>query len=149
MTELVEAGAPAVPLWKRIVDFPLVAMLIAVGLFILAASVAVLIGKILPPLPQLGKSAVNTFVSIALVLAAYKFIIVRLGERPRDDLPTAGALKGLGVGLLIGFLLFCALVGIAALFDVYNIVGRGDTHELLKDLIGMTVLAAFMAELLF
>src|SRR2546423_160937 len=30
-----------------------------------------------------------------------------------------------------------------------RIVGRGDTHELLKDLIGMTVFAAFMEELLF
>jgi membrane protease YdiL (CAAX protease family) len=35
------------------------------------------------------------------------------------------------------------------LFDVYNIIGPGDTRELVKDLIGMTILAAFMEELLF
>jgi hypothetical protein len=35
------------------------------------------------------------------------------------------------------------------LFDVYNVVGPGDTRELVKDLIGMTILAAFMEELLF
>lgn len=137
------------PLWRRIVDFPLVAMLIAVALFILAMTIAILIGKILPPLPPLEKSAANALLTIALVFAAYKLVIVRLGERPRDDLPPTGALKGLAAGLLIGFLLFCALVGIAALSGVYTIVGPGDTHELVKDLIGMTVFAAFMEEMLF
>jgi uncharacterized protein len=137
------------PLWRRIADFPLVAMLIAVGLFILAASTAGLIGKFLPPLPPVEKSAANAVLIIALVLAAYKLVIVRLGERPRDDLPAAGALCSTAAGLLIGFLLFCALAGIAALFDVYNIVGPGDTRELVKDLVGMTALAAFMEELLF
>jgi membrane protease YdiL (CAAX protease family) len=88
-------------------------------------------------------------IAIALMLAVYKLVIVRLGERPRDDLLIAAAPRGLALGALTGFLLFCALVGIAALFDVYNIVGPGDTRELVKDLIGMTILAAFMEELLF
>ena len=135
--------------WRQVVDFPLVAMLIAVGLFILATSAAALIGKTLPAMPQLERSAIDAGLSIALVLAAYKIVIVRVGERPRDDLPAAGALKGVAAGVLIGFVLFCAVVGIAALLDVYNIVGAGDSRELVKDLIGMTVLAAFMEELLF
>ena len=137
------------PLWLRVVDFPLVAMLIAAGLFILATSAAALIGKMLPAMPQLERSAIDAGLSIALVLGAYKSVIVRLGERPRDDLRAAGALKGVAAGMLIGFLLFCTLVGVAALLDVYNIVGTGSTRELVKDLIGMTVLAAFMEELLF
>ena len=41
------------------------------------------------------------------------------------------------------------MAGIAALFGVYTIVGPGDTRELVKDLIGMTILAAFMEEMLF
>jgi len=94
-------------------------------------------------------AAVKGAIAIALMLAVYKLVIVRLGERPRDDLPIAAAPRGLALGALTGFLLFCALVGIAALFDVYNIVGPGDTRELVKDLIGMTILAAFMEELLF
>jgi len=142
-------AADSKPLWRQFVDFPLVAMAIAIGLFILAVAGASLIGKLLPPMPPIEKSAVNAAVSIGLALAVYKLVIVRLGEHPRDDLPAAGAVKGLAAGLLIGFLLFCALVGIAALFDVYNIVGPGDTRELVKDLIGMTILAGFMEELLF
>jgi hypothetical protein len=137
------------PLWQQFVDFPLVAMLVAIALFILAVAGASLLGKLLPPMPAVGKSAITAAVSIGLALAAYKLVIVRLGERPRDDLPAAGAVTSLAAGLLTGSLLFCALVGIAALFDVYNIIGPGDTRELVKDLIGMTILAAFMEELLF
>lgn len=142
-------AADSKPLWQQFVDFPLVAMLIAVALFVAAVAGTTLIEKMLPTMAPLERAAVHALVSIVLALAAYKFVIARLGERPRDDLPAAGAIKGLAVGLLIGFLLFCALVGIAALFDVYNIVGPGDTRELVKDLLGMTILAAFMEELLF
>ena len=137
------------PLIRRIVDFPLVAMIIAIALFIAASAAATLLGKLLPPLAANAAAAVKGAIAIALMLAVYKLVIVRLGERPRDDLPIAAAPRGLALGVLTGFLLFCALVGIAALFDVYNIVGPGDTRELVKDLIGMTILAAFMEELLF
>jgi membrane protease YdiL (CAAX protease family) len=137
------------PLIRRIVNFPLVAMIIAIALFIAASAAATLLGKLLPTMAANAAAAVKGAIAIALMLAVYKLVIVRLGERPRDDLPIAAAPRGLALGVLTGFLLFCALVGIAALFDVYNIVGPGDTRELVKDLIGMTILAAFMEELLF
>ena len=137
------------PLIRRIVDFPLVAMIIAIALFIAASAAATLLGKLLPTMAANAAAAVKGAIAIALMLAVYKLVIVRLGERPRDDLPIAAAPRGLALGVLTGFLLFCALVGIAALFNVYNIVGPGDTRELVKDLIGMTILAAFMEELLF
>jgi len=137
------------PLIRRIVDFPPVAMIIAIALFIAASAAATLLGKLLPTMAANAAAAVKGAIAIALMLAVYKLVIVRLGERPRDDLPIAAAPRGLALGVLTGFLLFCALVGIAALFDVYNIVGPGDTRELVKDLIGMTILAAFMEELLF
>jgi uncharacterized protein len=138
------------PMLIRIADFPLVTMVIAVALYLFALAIAIVISRnFLPPTTTLGGLASSALLDVILVLAAYKFAIVHLGERPRDDLPAAGALKGISVGLLIGFSLFCALVGSAALFGVYKIIGRGDTHELIKDLIGMTVLAAFMEELLF
>jgi membrane protease YdiL (CAAX protease family) len=137
------------PLIRRIVDFPLVAMIIAIALFIAASAAATLLGKLLPSMAANAAAAVKGAIAIALMLAVYKLVIVRLGERPRDDLPIAAAPRGLALGVLTGFLLFCALVGIAALFNVYNIVGPGDTRELVKDLIGLTILAAFMEELLF
>src|SRR5947209_1641947 len=124
-------------------------MVISVGLFILANATAILLGRLLPPMAPNAAAAAKGAMAVALVLGVYKLVIVRLGERPRDDLPLEGAPRGVAIGLAMGFLLFCALVGIAALFDVYNIVGPGDAHELIKDLIGMTVLAAFMEEMLF
>ena len=136
------------PIW-RIIDFPLVAMVIAVALFVAANAAASALASLLPPMPRDAASAVKAVIAIGLVLAAYKLVIVRLGEKPRDDLPFAAAPRGLALGAAAGFLLFSALVGIAALFDVYNIVGPGDTRELVKDLIGMTIVAAFMEELLF
>jgi membrane protease YdiL (CAAX protease family) len=137
------------PLWRRFVDFPLVAMVIAVALFIAANSVSGLVDKLLPPLPADAARVIKATIAIILVLAAYKLVIVHLGERPRDDLKFRAAPKSLSAGLLIGFALFCALAGIAALFGGYRIVGPGDTRELVKDLTGMTILAAFMEELLF
>ena len=137
------------PLFRRIADFPLVAMVVATALFILATAAATPVGKLLPPMAPNASAAIKAVIGIGFAFAVYKLVIVRLGERPRDDLPLSAAPRGLAIGVAIGFLLFCVLVGIAALFDIYNIVGPGDTRELVKDLIGMTVLAAFMEELLF
>lgn len=149
MAEVRKFTADERPLMKRIVDFPLAAMVIAIALFIAASAAATWLGKLLPPMAPNATAAVKGAIAIGSMLAVYKLVIAHLGERPRDDLPVSAAPRGLAIGLLTGFLLFCALVGIAALFDVYNIVGPGDTRELVKDLIGMTVLAAFMEELLF
>jgi membrane protease YdiL (CAAX protease family) len=149
LQQLAEERASDRPLWRRVVDFPLVAMMIATALFIAADAGAAQLTRLLPLLPPDAAAALKAAIMIAVVLAVYKLVIARLGERPRDDLPMRAAPRGLAIGILVGFLLFCALVGIAALFDVYNIVGAGDTRELVKDLAGMTLTAAFLEELLF
>ena len=52
-----QAGAPAVkPLWQRILDFPLVALVVAIALFILANAIAFQIGKLLPPMDPMRGS---------------------------------------------------------------------------------------------
>ena len=45
----VEAAAKEKPRWRRIIDYPLVAMLIAVALFIVTTIVAGALGKLLMP----------------------------------------------------------------------------------------------------
>ncbi|MFL6830304.1 MAG: CPBP family intramembrane glutamic endopeptidase [Sphingomicrobium sp.] len=144
-------AAPAAdkPLWKRIIDFPLVAMVIAVALFIAANAAGIFIGNYLPPMNAVARLALTAAIDIALVLAVYKLAIVRLGEHPRDDLKPADAPKNLGLGLLIGFVMFCAIVGVAAVVDVYNIVGKGSASQLLKVLILAAILPGFMEEVLF
>ena len=138
------------PLWRRIADFPLVAMILAVALFIAAFAASIAIGKYaLPPSSTLGGLAANGAVGVILIVLVYKLAIVRLGERPRDDLPRHRALRDLGAGLVAGFLLFCIVVGVAALLDVYNVVGSGGTTELLRLLIAATIVPAILEEIFF
>ena len=138
------------PLWRKIVDFPLVTMLIAVALFLLALAAASAINKyLLPPIGGVAGTATRSLIAILFVLAAYKLAIVRLGEHPKDDLKLRDAPKGLGLGLLAGFVIFSAVVGVAAILDVYNISGYSGTSRLLLDLVTIAIIPGFMEELLF
>ncbi|MCY7339830.1 MAG: CPBP family intramembrane metalloprotease [Sphingomonas bacterium] len=137
------------PLWKRIADFPLVSMLLAVALFIGATALVTLIARLLPPMDKLAATAIKSALAILVVTLVYKLAIRKLGDEPRDDLPAAGAAKGLGFGLLFGFILFSLVVGVAGLLDVYNIVGEGGIAALWSSLIVMAIMPAFMEELLF
>jgi membrane protease YdiL (CAAX protease family) len=141
--------APAKPLWRRIVDFPLIAMLVAVALFVLANAAAILAIKLLPAMGQIGSTVARSAIAIGIVWLVYKLAIRHLGEEPRDDLRLADAPKGLGLGLLLGFLVFTLIVGVAAIADVYNVIGAGGTGDLLRILVTIAILPGFMEELLF
>jgi len=135
------------PLWRRVVDFPLVAMLIAMLLFIYTTKAGLYLGKLVPPIRQPGTAAAHAAINIALVLAVYKIAITRLGERPRDDLRAHDVLKNLGLGLLAGALLFSAVVAVAAALGVYRITGEGDASRFVLQLITAGLMPGFMEEL--
>jgi hypothetical protein len=147
MNHAIDDAAKKELLWRRIVDFPLVAMLIAFLLFIFATKVGLNLGKLVPPIRQPGTAAVHAAINIALVLAVYKLVIVRLGERPRDDLRGQDALRNLGLGLLAGALLFSAVVGVAAALGVYRITGEGDPSRFFLQLITAGLMPGFVEEL--
>jgi membrane protease YdiL (CAAX protease family) len=149
LDDAIDGAATAKPLWRRIADFPLVAMLIAVAVFVLALAASILIARLLPPMDKTVGDLAKAAISIGLVWTAYKLVIRHLGEHPRDDLPLAEAPKGLGLGLVFGFLLFTLVVGVAAIADVYNIVGEGGTGALVSALIATAILPGFMEEMLF
>jgi membrane protease YdiL (CAAX protease family) len=147
-----EAATPGIfekPLWRRIVDYPLVAMLIATLIYIVAVSLGLGLRTVHLSVGPAWKAIVHAIVEIGIVLAVYKLVIVRLGEHPRDDLPAHGALRNLGLGLIAGLVIFSAVVGLAALVGVYRITGPGDTSRLVLDLVGVAILPGFMEELLF
>ena len=149
MEESSADASPAKPLWKRIVDFPLAALLVAIGLFVLANAAAIFAGRLLPPMDKASGMMVRAVIGIAIVLLVYKLAIRRLGERPRDDLRLADAPKGLGIGLAFGAILFTMIVGVAAIIDVYNIIGEGGTGDLLRVMVTIAIVPGFMEELLF
>jgi membrane protease YdiL (CAAX protease family) len=149
LDDAIDGAATAKPLWRRIADFPLVAMLIAVAVFVLALAASILIARLLPPMDKTVGDLAKAAISIGLIWTAYKLVIRHLGEHPRDDLPLAEAPKGLGLGLVFGFLLFTLVVGVAAIADVYNIVGEGGAGALVSALIATAILPGFMEEMLF
>jgi len=136
------------PLWHRILELPLVAMLIALLFFVLATALGLFLGRFVS-IGQPATAAVHMAINIGLMLAAYTLVIARLGETPRDDLPAQGSLADLGKGIGVGAALFTAVVGIAALSGVYRVVGRGDASDLLLPLISTAIMPGFMEELLF
>lgn len=137
------------PLILRIVDFPLVAMVVAVLLFLAANTLAVVLGKFVPAIGPTPTAAVQAIITIGLLWVSYKFGISRLGEEPRDELQTADAPRQLGIGLLVGALLFSAVVAVAAVAGVYRVTGWGYFAGVLPILIGSALVPAFAEEVLF
>jgi membrane protease YdiL (CAAX protease family) len=135
--------------WSGIVNFPLVAMLIAIAAFFAAVSLAVIAHSFLPPTPYGLKPAADAVITVGLALIAYKLVIRRLGEAPRDDLRSLGAGRNLALGLAMGAVLFSVVVGIAAALGSYRILGCCSAQELASDLFIASVMPGFMEELFF
>ena len=135
--------------WRRFVDFPLVALVIAIGLFVFADRVGTALGSAIHVGPPGVYIWTRNAVILVAMLAIYKLAIRRLGEAPHDDLPAKGALTKLGIGILVGFLLMTASVAVAALLGIYHPLGQGDGSQLTHALIAGAVMPAFVEELLF
>lgn len=147
--EQFENGAEARPMWRRIVDFPLVAMLIAMVVVILCFTIAVLAGNMTPPIPGFTMNMKFDLIAIPLLLIAYALVIRRLGENPRDDFRDSRALRRLGIGLFAGFAVFSVAVAIAAVLGIYRITGPGDASNLLAALLASAIFPAISEELVF
>lgn len=138
------------PLWRKIADFPLVTMLIALAIVILCFTVGMLTAQFLvPPISGLSRNLKLDLVSIPILIIAYELVIRRLGEHPRDDYRDAHAVRNLGIGLGAGFLVFSLAVAVAAVLGVYRVTGEGDASDLLPALIGPAIFAAVSEELIF
>src|SRR6476469_7269616 len=90
--------------FQRVIEFPLVAMLLAIAIFLaIPGMVAGLLEILFRAHPVTGSAVINQLiVSIAMVLT-YKLFIRHLGADPRDDLAGPGAAKQTSAGLAIGF----------------------------------------------
>ena len=149
MEQAIQEHAADQPLWRRTVDFPLVALFIGVVVFGCIVAVGVLFQKNHPPMPKVEFTALFSALNVALCFAGYKLVLRHLGEHPRDDLRFRGAAKNLGSGLLVGLVLFSAVVGLAALAGAYSIVACCSTKQLLIVLFDAGIMAAVMEELFF
>ncbi len=145
-----ETGAIERPLWRRIVDFPLVAMLIGAAVIMVGIAIAVIIDRfVLPRIPGLTREMSFEVIASATLIILYKLVIRRLGEYPRDDLRLTGSLRPLLGGLAGGFVVFALAVAIAAAIGIYRVTGEGDLTGLLPALLGPGIFAAVSEEMLF
>ncbi len=137
------------PAWKRIWNFPLVAMLVALALT--AAIIAAIfgIGMAMPSVNVVAFTVGQTLLTIALLIAAQKLVLRRLGDRKHDDLPMAGAARGLLLGTGVAFFLFSAIVGIASLLGAYVVVGWGGLTDWIILLFTAGIYAGFVEEFIF
>jgi membrane protease YdiL (CAAX protease family) len=141
--------APA-PLWKRIVNFPLAAMLIALALIAAIIVPINLAGNALSK--SLGWDLVEPLVAVTVICALIglqKTVLRRLGTRKHDDLPVAAASRDLALGALGASALFTLVVGIAALLGAYVIDGWGGMTSWVFILFWTGFNAGFVEELIF
>jgi membrane protease YdiL (CAAX protease family) len=139
------------PLWRRIIDFPLVAMLIAIAVFVTGIALAILANQyVLPPrIAGLSPSLQFDLAAIPILVLVYVFIIAKLGERPRNELRDPKLVRNLLFGLVGGALVFSLAVAIAAALGVYRIVGIGDAKGMLAALVGSALFPAVSEEMMF
>jgi len=150
MSEAVDREPKQAALWRRIVGFPLVALIIGVVVFVCIVSVGTLMQKSLPAtMPKVESTALFTALNVILCFAGCKLVLRYLGDRPRDDLRFRGAAKNLGLGLLIGFILFAAVVGVATLAGDYRITGCCSVAHLPIILLDAGIMAAVVEEFFF
>lgn len=141
---------PALPLWKRIWNFPLVAMLVALALTVAVVAIVSIAGGALSE--ALGKDISEPLVVVTVIaslIVLQKAVLRRLGERKHDDLPFAAAPRDLAMGIIGAAVLFSVIVGVAALLGAYRIVGWGGLSGWVLLIFWAGFNAGFVEELIF
>ena len=165
MTDMVEhEEAARKPLWRRVIEFPLVAMLLGIATFVagfaVVGLVTVLIGLAtqtvdLASLQQpggipdwLGNNVAGVLLAVMSVVIV-KVVLRRLGSEKKDDLPfdarSLDFLRGIG----FAFLLMSAIVAGVALLGGYRIIGWGGSTSWPFLFLVTGFQAAFFEEILF
>jgi CAAX protease family protein len=135
------------PRFKAFIHFPLVRLFIA-GLAVVLAFVAAQKALDFLPLDRMGRGIVGALLCIAATLGAY-FAYVRFVERrPVFELSRRDALKELGLGALIGLLLFTSTIGVLAALGVYQFTAVGSPANLIVPFTS-AITAAVFEEVLF
>jgi membrane protease YdiL (CAAX protease family) len=150
MQQVVSSVAAKRPLWRRIVDFPLVTMLIGVVVYFFGIIAAGIVAQfVIPPIPGFSREMKFYALAILFLVPLYVFVIAKLGEPKRDDFRDPKWLRHLLLGLVGGTLIFSVAVAIAGALGVYRIIGIGSLNGLLAALIVPTLGAAVTEEMLF
>ena len=146
-------GNPALPrvrpLWRRVLDFPLVAL--AVGLVAVFAPIVLLahlVGRLpLDAAPNALVASATLVASTLIAVLMHKLVVTRLGLPARDDLPFDSRAADFVRGSLIAALLMSLIVLLVAMLGGYSITGWGGSTSLAMILLGAGLQAAFVEEI--
>lgn len=121
----------------------LVKQLGAVGLVsLVGSSLVALVG---------GVSILTLVVGVGMALLAlrvYAWVVRRTEHRDPSEVARSQARASLGRGLLLGFGMFTAVIGVIAMFGGYRVDGWGSVSGVVA-LVGLTATAAVFEELIF
>ncbi len=138
------------PLWLSVWNFPLVALVVSLGLVVGAIFISGKLFSDLPSrLPRDAAIAGQGIAAVTLVWIAMKYGVARLGWRQHDDLPRVSALMDWARGLALGGGLMTAAVVIAAVLGIYRITGLGTGKDAVIALISAGLVAGFVEEVIF
>jgi membrane protease YdiL (CAAX protease family) len=147
MSDIVEAKRP---LWRRVWNFPLVAMIVGLLLWSLAIGVAGTIALFVPASIRGFSAEMRTYLlAVLFLIPIYVWLIAKLGDPKRNDLRDPKWVRHLLLGLIGGTIIFSIAVAIAGALGIYRIVGVGSLNGLLGALIAPTIGAAVTEEILF
>ncbi len=143
----IEASPPS--RLRRIVAFPLTLLVIS---FPAVAMVGTGVGMAYQKLglaPNTPEKLFGAVLMAAAVIFTYKAIKRWIERAPDRELEWAGALKELGAGLLVGFVLFSAMTGIVALLGGFEVLGfRGGMGQIWTYL-AIAIVSGVLEETLF
>jgi len=114
--------------------FPIIRIVIGIGLIALASSIVPLLALFLPISPEPPDfllEGLYTLLSVGAALVAY-FAFVRIIERrPVTELGAYGLLTELGQGTLVGVCLLTAVIGVLWLLGYYQVVSANNIQSML------------------
>lgn len=135
-------------LLQRLIDSPLVAMMIALAAVMIPAGlVAGLFEVALPSTPMMAILA--ELAVAAAMIASYKIVVRHLGARQHDDLSGPHAFRQVALGVGVGAIVFAIIVAAAAAAGVYRVSGPGDTSNLLVSLVRGGLFPAVAEEMIY
>src|SRR5579872_5242525 len=128
MSSQVEAIGPVRSRWQRLLNFPLVRILVAI--LFLAIPVAA-VSALLSLVKDKSLHRLGALLVAAVVLVAYRTYVRVVEKRPVTELSGRSAGVEFGSGIALGVLLFSATIGVLAAVGVYRVTGYNAWQSML------------------
>jgi len=140
-----ETLSAALPLWRRVLTFPLVQIVVAI-LFV-AIPFAVVSTPFNLFVTDKPLKRVGALLLAAVVLGAYWAYVRIMEKRAVSELAGTRAARELGVGLALGALLFSATVAILGALGVFQITGK-NSWQIMLAILPASILSGVLEEVL-